>query len=74
MRPYYSEYVNHILRFYTRHGDNGSDNWKAADKVFKQLTAREQTEIINVYRDSKAVSDYSTVHKVAKMIAKERGL
>lgn len=74
MRPYYAEYANHILRFYTRHADNGSDNWKAADKVFKQLTAREQTEILSVYRDNKAISDYQIVHKVIKKIANERGL
>jgi len=64
LKPFYADYVNHILRFYTRHSDrNGFPseidrlNHDAADKVLSSLDYTEKNIIIDIYSRGDAVSN-----------------
>lgn len=55
-KPYYAEYVNHILRFYFRYNPNkgfkndvDKMNYLAADKVIQKLTEAEQEVLCLIF-------------------------
>ena len=58
MRTFYSEYVQHCMRFYARHprpkfrSDADKQNWNACDSAMKGFTDKEQDILMTVYRDT----------------------
>ena len=70
-RPYYSEYVRHALRFYTRNpiplyfkGDADKANWYACAAVIKKYPDRDRNILMMVYGDRDTLSD--NVYNAAK--------
>ena len=57
MRPFYSEYVRHALRFYTRNctekpifkSEVDKSNWLACDSVFKRCSTLTRDILVSVY-------------------------
>lgn len=71
MKTFYADYVNHILRFYTRHEKQGKFkseadklNYVAAERVFARLDEKEQLILIDVYHRNDTMAD--NVYEVAK--------
>lgn len=70
MRSYYSEFVNHCLRFYSRHRDpkfhNDAEkrNWYACDNALKSFTDSEREILIAIYAEGDTISD--NVYQIAK--------
>ncbi len=60
MKPYYADYVNHMLRFYCRNAGpemigqfrtaSEEKNWHACRKVLEKLDAKDREMIQRVYR------------------------
>lgn len=74
-RPFYSDYVRHALRFYTRHlqtpkfkTEADHDNWYACHNVLKDYSDRDHNIIIAVY------SGYDTLADNVYETAKEFGI
>lgn len=69
MRTYYSEYVQHCMRFYVRHPspkfrcDADKQNWKACDSALDGFTDKEKKLLIAVYTENDTLPD--NVYKVA---------
>lgn len=70
-RPFYSEYVRHCLRFYSRNLDKtqfhsrvDQENWCACKNVLKDYSARERDIIVLVYGSFDTLAD--NVYEVAK--------
>lgn len=58
MKPYYADYVNHILRFYFRYNkskgfknDVDKTNYIAADKVVQRLTDNEKSVLGTIFTE-----------------------
>lgn len=70
MRAFYSEYVNHCLRFYARHprpifhSDADKKNWFACDSAFKDFTPKERDRLLSIYREGDTIPD--TVYQMSK--------
>ena len=72
-RTFYSDYVKHALRFYTRNcttqptfkSDVDKNNWLACDIVLKHLTDKNRTILISVYSGYDTLPDevYNTSKK-----------
>lgn len=71
-KPYYSEYVRHALRFYTRNMDLSvfksevdKKNWQSCAAVIKTYSMRDRDIIVTVYgnRDTLADNVYETAKK-----------
>ena len=63
-RPFYSEYVRHCLRFYTRNlqqprfkGEADKNNWYACATVLKGYFDRDRDILIAVYSGYDTLSD-----------------
>ena len=60
-RAFYSEYVNHCLRFYARHqnpkfkSEADKKNWECTDKVIQSFSEDEQAMILEIYMDNETV-------------------
>lgn len=69
MRNFYSDYVQHCMRFYARHpspkfkSDADKQNWKACDSALDGFTDKEQTLLIAVYAENDTIPD--NVYKVS---------
>ena len=70
-RPYYSEYVRHCLRFYTRNlsltnfkSEADKLNWFACDTVLKGCTERDFNILVTVYGGFDTLAD--NVYETAK--------
>lgn len=69
-RPYYSEYVRHIARFYFRHEhptfntDVDKDNWKSCESVVKHYTDRDKDILKYVYGEFDTLAD--NVYQISK--------
>ena len=70
-RPFYSEYVRHCLRFYTRNrtlptfkSEADKDNWYACATVLKGCTDRDRDIIFEVYSGFDTLAD--NVYEVSK--------
>ena len=63
MRTYYSDYVQHCMRFYARHPQphfhtNAElKNWNACDFVMKGFTPSEKQIVLTVFRKNDTLSD-----------------
>jgi hypothetical protein len=64
MKTFYAEYVNHILRYYTR--NPGQDRFRseadklnhiAAERVFEKLSEKEKALLTDVYARNDPVPD-----------------
>lgn len=69
MKTFYSEYVQHCMRFYARHpnpkfrNDADKQNWNACDSAMKGFTDKEQDILMTVYREGDTIPD--NVYKVS---------
>lgn len=70
-RPYYSEYVRHCLRFYTRNlsltnfkSEADKNNWFACAAVLKGCTERDFNILVAVYGGFDTLAD--NVYETAK--------
>lgn len=70
-RPFYSEYVRHALRFYTRNlqtphfkSDADKNNWYACASVIKGCSDRDRDILVAVYSGFDTLSD--NVYETAK--------
>lgn len=63
MRTFYSEYVQHCMRFYARHprpkfrSDADKQNWNACDNALKGFTDKERDILLTVYREGDTIPD-----------------
>lgn len=63
MRTFYTEYVQHCMRFYSRHpkpkfrSDADKLNWYACDSAIKKFTPAEADILITVYREGDTIPD-----------------
>lgn len=62
-RAFYSEYVNHCLRFYTRcpkpkfKSNVDKHNWIACDNAFKGFSENDRELLAEIYREENSISD-----------------
>ena len=63
-RPFYSEYVRHCLRFYTRNKDfthfkseSDKKNWFACEIVFKGYSEKDQEILTSIYGEYDTLAD-----------------
>lgn len=63
MRTFYSEYVQHCMRFYARHprpkfrSDADKQNWNACDNALNGFTDKERDILMAVYREGDTIPD-----------------
>ncbi len=72
-RAHYTEYVNHCMRFYTRHArpaEQSADalNWLSCEKALAAFSPEEQDILTFVYREKDTIPDNVFA------IAKEKGI
>lgn len=73
-KTYYSEYVNHCLRFYVRnpvvkfHSASDKHNWEACEDAFKGFTNDEKELLTSIYKNGDTIAD--SVYELSK----ERGI
>lgn len=71
MRTFYSEYVNHCLRFYVRHPNPkfhsaaDKNNWLACKDALVGFTDKERDLLTTIYREGDTVAD--SVYQTAKL-------
>ena len=69
-RTFYSDYVNHCLRFYARHPKTNfhstadKENWIACDNALKGFTDSERDMLLTIYREGDTIAD--NVYQMAK--------
>ena len=76
MKPYYSEYVRHCLRYYVKTLDEGKgghpifksdadrENWKACYHVLKDYSPSDMDIIAEIYRPGDTIAD--KIYLIAK--------
>lgn len=63
MRTYYSEYIQHCMRFYTRyphpkfHSNADKQNWYACESVLRGFTDSERDILLFIYREGDTIPD-----------------
>ena len=68
MRPYYSEFVRHCLRYYIKTIDDGEffpnfrseadrRNWNACHDVMKDMPKEEKETLFRIYRKGDTIAD-----------------
>lgn len=69
-RTFYSEYVNHCLRFYARHekpsfhSDADKKNWLACESALKGFSDNDREMLLTIYRGGDTIPD--NVYQLAK--------
>ena len=70
-RAFYSEYVNHCMRFYARHdrpakfrSEADKQNWLACDSALKTFSEGDRFLLLTIYQEGDTVAD--TIYKMAK--------
>ena len=69
MRTFYSEYVQHCMRFYARHphptfrSETDKQNWNVCDSVIKEFTPFEVDILMSVYREGDTIPD--NIYKIS---------
>lgn len=69
-RVFYSEYVNHCLRFYARHekpkfhSDADKNNWSACKNALDTFTDSERAMLLDIYRNGDTIPD--NVYRISK--------
>lgn len=78
MKPYYSEYVRHCLRYYIKTLDDGNGghpvfkcevdkvNWSVCHNVFKNYSEDAMDMIAHIYRTGDTISDKILAQAKAK--------
>lgn len=73
MRTFYSEYVNHCLRFYSRYpkpnrfrSEADKKNWQACDNALKGFSDADRDMLITIYREGDTIPD--NVYQMAKKL------
>lgn len=62
-KPYYSDYVTHMLRYYARHDKKYSDNkisklnWIVCDTVLETLSTKDRSILMEVYWEKDTLAD-----------------
>lgn len=70
MRAFYSDYVNHCLRFYARHSrpifhsEADKKNWNACDSALKSFTDSDRDMLLSIYTEGDTIPD--NVYQMAK--------
>lgn len=68
-RTFYSDYVNHCLRFYARYpkpifyNEVDKNNWQACDKALTEFTEDDRKMLLGIYADGDTIAD--NVYKIA---------
>ncbi len=63
MKTFYSEYIQHCMRFYARHphptyrSDTDKQNWLACDSAIKGFGDEEREMLLTIYREGDTVPD-----------------
>lgn len=63
MRTFYSEYVQHCMRFYARHphpkfrSEVDKQNWNACERALKEFTDEERDILLTIYRGVDTIPD-----------------
>ena len=68
-RTFYSEYVNHCLRFYARHepsfySDADKKNWLACESALKDFSDNDREMLLTIYRGGDTIPN--NVYQLAK--------
>lgn len=69
-RAFYSQYVNHCLRFYARyqkpkfHSEADKHNWTACKDALKDFSEQDREMLLRIYRDGDTVAD--NVYQMSK--------
>lgn len=71
-RTFYSEYVQHCMRFYARHtnkpnyfrSDSDKKNWLACENALKDFSEEDKEMLLTVYREGDTVPD--NVYQLSK--------
>lgn len=73
MRTFYSEYVTHCLRFYSRYPkpnhfrtEADKKNWQASDNALKGFSDSDREMLIAIYREGDTIPD--NVYQMAKKL------
>ena len=70
MKTYYSEYVQHCMRFYARHphpifrSNADKENWNACNVVMRNYNPTEHEIIMYIYREGDTIPD--NIYKISK--------
>lgn len=69
-RAFYSDYVNHCMRFYARHekpkfhSAADKNNWTACDNALKGFSDTDRNTLLTIYRDGDTLAD--NIYQLAK--------
>lgn len=70
MRAFYSDYVNHCLRFYARHSrpifhsEADKKNWNACDNALKSFSDSDRDILLTIYIEGDTIPD--NIYQMAK--------
>ena len=70
MRAFYSDYVNHCLRFYARHSrpifhsEADKKNWNACESALKSFSDSDRDILLTIYIEGDTIPD--NVYQMAK--------
>lgn len=70
MKAFYSEYVNHCLRFYARHSrpifhsEADKKNWNACESALKSFSDSDRDILLTIYIEGDTIPD--NVYQMAK--------
>jgi predicted transcriptional regulator len=63
MKTFYSDYVNHCLRFYARHKEpefkSEADklNWKACEEALEEFTPKNRETLLTIFENGDTIPD-----------------
>lgn len=69
-KPFYSDYVTHMLRYYARYDKKYSDNeiskqnWNVCHSVLKTLPIKDRSILMDVYWESDTLAD--SIYQVSR--------
>jgi hypothetical protein len=69
-RAFYSEYVNHCLRFYARHqkptfhSEADKKNWEACEVALREFSTPDREMLLVIYKEGDTIAD--NVYQMAK--------
>lgn len=78
MRTYYSEYIQHCMRFYARHphpkfhSDADKQNWYACEHALKGFTDADRDILLFIYREGDTIPDNVYRVSVQKNIKQDK--
>lgn len=78
MRTYYSDYIQHCMRFYARHtnpkfrSDADKQNWYACEHALKGFTDADRDILLFIYREGDTILDNVYRVSVQKNIKQDK--